>query len=87
MESDRDVQLVARVPVVGVTVVVDIHAVSRVATPYGSQPPVAAAACNYIADNPRLLFASYFVSFPPAFQIVDLLAQYSHDLVEAAGCG
>ena len=44
MESDRDVKLVAGVPVVGVPVVVDVHAISRVATPDRSGPPVAAAA-------------------------------------------
>ena len=44
MESDRDVQLVAGIPVVGVPVVVDVHAVGRVATSDRSQPPVTAAA-------------------------------------------
>ena len=44
MESDRDVKLVAGVPVVGVPVVVDVHAISRVASPDRSGPPVAAAA-------------------------------------------
>ena len=44
MESDRDVKLVAGVPVVGVPVVVDVELLSRVATPDRSGPPVAAAA-------------------------------------------
>ena len=43
-EADRDDKLVAGVPEAGVPVAADVHAISRVATPDGSGPPVAAAA-------------------------------------------
>ena len=43
-EADRGVKLEAGGPVVGVPVGADVHAMSRVATPDRSGPPVAAAA-------------------------------------------
>ena len=51
-EADRDVQLAARGPVAGVTAVVDKHAVSRAATPNGSQPvPIRRASFSVALDT------------------------------------